>query len=145
MKVTRSPKTSSRLFRATVVALASMMPAVGFSHDEETTNSQGQMRQSSGDTNGDGVIDVSDVIYSLSFLFLGGEPPVEIVCDAPEPCENDTPEPGSEAGMGSFILDTYLFSLRDSRGARGRIPDSSRKSDGLHAVPLGAEEHSDRE
>ncbi|MFP6633914.1 MAG: hypothetical protein VCD16_14870, partial [Planctomycetota bacterium] len=33
-----------------------------------------------GDTNGDGSRDVSDAVYLLSWLFLGGEEPVPVAC-----------------------------------------------------------------
>ncbi len=36
-----------------------------------------------GDTNGDNILDISDVIYLLSHLFLGDPPPVEITCFLP--------------------------------------------------------------
>jgi len=37
-----------------------------------------------GDVNGDGTIDVGDAVYTLTWLFLGGEAPVKIEC-APMP------------------------------------------------------------
>jgi hypothetical protein len=36
-----------------------------------------------GDVNGDGTIDISDAIYLLESLFLGGEAPVPIECPPP--------------------------------------------------------------
>lgn len=43
-----------------------------------------------GDTNGDGEIDISDVIYLLNFKFSAGPAPVPIVSETEEPCLVET-------------------------------------------------------
>lgn len=41
---------------------------------------EGTLRLENGDTNGDFLLNVSDAVYLLRFLFTGGPPPVEIDC-----------------------------------------------------------------
>lgn len=44
----------------------------------------GQMSTQNGDVNGDGAIDMSDSIYILTYLFCGGDPPVQYRCQLPK-------------------------------------------------------------
>jgi len=69
-----------------------------------------------GDTNGDGVIDLSDAIYELQFLFSGSDPIVPTACLLPKTgktrCFDDGPEPSPEidcadAGEDCFGQDGY--------------------------------------
>jgi hypothetical protein len=46
-------------------------------------------RLENGDTNGDGLRDLSDAVYLLTALFLGGPLPVPIDCQIPVPCAAD--------------------------------------------------------
>ena len=53
----------------------------------------GSVPAGNGDTNGDGAYDISDAVYLLSWLFLGGPAPVPIL-ECPPPAEKGLPATG---------------------------------------------------
>src|SRR5262245_21157128 len=78
-----------------------------------------------GDVNGDGTMDLSDAVYLLQNLFLGGDPPVPITCpecpecpECPDPCP---PAPKSQARIFNDLLcnQTATTAVLDMSGTRG--------------------------
>jgi hypothetical protein len=60
----------------------------------------GGMPKGNGDVNGDGEIDISDAVYLLTSLFLGGDAPVAIEC--PPPAGKGLPATGQTKCYSSF-------------------------------------------
>ncbi len=58
---------------------------------------EAQTKVKNGDTNGSGVTDLSDVIALANYLFLGGQPPVPVVCEGAGGCEVVEPASAFEA------------------------------------------------
>lgn len=75
----------------------------------------GPVATQNGDTNGDGVRDITDAIYLLSWLFTGGEEPVFIAC--PEDLSDRVAELEAQLAASSAEIEILLAQLGD--GLRG--------------------------
>jgi hypothetical protein len=98
--------------RRTLVLIA-VLGLIGFVGVSDVTGGPGAssvMAEQNGDVNGDLAIDISDAVYLMNFLYLGGPEPAPLACQPFEQVMN-----GDIDGSGSFeVTDpirllNYLF------------------------------------
>lgn len=63
----------------------------------------GIVAQQNGDTNADGARDLSDVVYTLSFLFLGGPRPKPLSCEPNVIAHNGDVDADGQVDIGDAI------------------------------------------
>jgi len=95
------------------LVLFAVLGLVGFVGVSDVTGGPGQssvMANLNGDVNGDQAIDISDAVYLMNFLYLGGPEPAPLACEPFESVKN-----GDIDGSGAFeVTDpirllNYLF------------------------------------